>query len=409
MSNARLSSYSAAVVGGGPAGLMAAEVLAAAGVRVTVYERMPSLARKFLMAGRGGLNLTHSEPMPAFLERYGSAADRLAPFIEHFPPEALRAWADELGVETFVGSSGRVFPKALKASPLLRGWIGRLQAFGVASQLRWSWNGWDEEGRLRFATPEGEARATADVTVLAVGGASWPRLGSDGSWTELLPVAVTPFAPANSGVCIDWSDSFRERFQGQPLKAIAISLDGRTVRGEAMVSAYGLEGGAIYALSADIRRRLAEGTARLSIDLRPTLAPEALVARLARPRNGQSTSTFLRKTAKLSPLDVALLREAHGSALATDAEALASQVKAVPMQVTGVQGLERAISSAGGVQFAEVDEQLMLRSRPSVFLAGEMLDWDAPTGGYLLQACFATGIAAGEGALSYLRRAGVRR
>lgn len=387
---------------------MAAEVLAGAGVRVTVYERMPSLARKFLMAGRGGLNLTHSEPMPGFLGRYGSAADRLAPFIERFPPEALRAWADGMGGETFVGSSGRVFPKALKASPLLRGWIGRLQALGVASQLRWSWNGWDEEGRLRFVTPEGEARATADVTVLAVGGASWPRLGSDGSWAELLPAAVTPFAPANSGVCIGWSDSFRERFQGQPLKAIAISLDGRTVRGEAMVSAYGLEGGAIYALSADIRRRLAEGTARLSIDLRPALAPEALVARLARPRNGQSTSTFLRKTAKLSPLDVALLREAYGSALAADAEALTAQVKAVPLQVTGVQGLERAISSAGGVQFAELDEQLMLRSRPSVFLAGEMLDWDAPTGGYLLQACFATGVAAGEGALSYLRRTGVR-
>lgn len=409
MSEARLSCYSAAVVGGGPAGLMAAEVLAAAGVRVTVYERMPSLARKFLMAGRGGLNLTHSEPMPAFLERYGSAADRLSPLIQQFPPQALRDWADGLGGETFVGSSGRVFPKALKASPLLRGWIARLRGLGVALQLRWTWSGWDEEGRLRFATPDGEAYATADVTVLALGGASWPRLGSDGSWTELLPVAVTPFAAANSGVCIDWSNSFQNRFQGQPLKAIAVSLDERTVRGEAMVSAYGLEGGAIYALSANIRRRLAEGMARLIINLRPALTPEALAGRLSRPRNGQSLSTFLRKAANLSPLEIALVREGHGPALADDPSALAAQIKAVPLQVTGVQGLDRAISSAGGVQLGEVNGQLMLRSRPGVFLAGEMLDWEAPTGGYLLQACFATGVAAGEGALSYLQRAGVER
>lgn len=407
MLGAPSSSPSAAVIGGGPAGLMAAEVLARAGVAVTVYERMPSLGRKFLMAGRGGLNLTHSEPEPGFRSRYGMGEPFLAQHLDRFSPQALRDWADALGAETFVGSSGRVFPRGLKASPLLRAWITRLQSLGVAFRTRWTWRGWDERGALTFDTPDGRAVQPVDATVLALGGASWPRLGSDGGWVSLLADQTTTFAPANSGACVNWSSGFRERFQGEPLKAIALTLGDRTARGEAMVSAYGLEGGAIYALSADLRRAVADGSARLDIDLRPTMSLAALATKLARPRQGQSTSTFLRKAARLSPVEIGLLREAYGPHLAVESEPLARQIKAVPLLVSGVQGLDRAISSAGGVRLDEVDAHLMLRARPGVFLAGEMLDWEAPTGGYLLQACFATGVAAGEGAVEWLKRAGV--
>ena len=396
-----------AVIGGGPAGLIAAEVLGQAGAAVTVYDRMPSLARKFLMAGRGGLNLTHAEDFARFATRYGEVAPALRPFLEAFRPEDLRAWCDGLGQETFVGSSGRVFPKAFKASPLLRSWIARLEGLGVRFALRHRWQGWDADGRLAFTGPGGESLALRpDATVLALGGASWPRLGSDGGWTGLLAergIALSPLRPANMGVTIPWSPAIRSRFEGEPLKRIALSFQGVTVRGEAIVTADGIEGGAVYALSARLREAIArDGAATLHLDLRPDLSEEALTKRLSAPRKGQSASTFLRKAASLSPLGVALLRES-GAGLPVEPDALARLIKAVPLRLSGYKSLERAISTAGGVAFGEVDGTLMLRRLPGVFVAGEMLDWEAPTGGYLLQATFATGIAAARGALAFLR------
>jgi uncharacterized flavoprotein (TIGR03862 family) len=391
----------AAVIGGGPAGLMAAEVLSAAGVAVTVHERMPTLGRKFLMAGRGGLNLTHSEPLERFLARYGAAAGRLRPLIEAFPPAALTAWAEGLDQPTFVGTSGRVFPKALKASPLLRAWTERLRGQGVTFRTRSPWLGWTDDGALRFE--EGTERP--DAVVLALGGASWPRLGSDGGWTTLLSdrgVALAPFRPANVGFAAAWSPTFRDRFAGEPLKSIALGFAGRTVRGEAMISRYGLEGGAVYALSAALRDAVErDGGAELLIDLKPDLSLEALAARLTGGRSGETLSNRLRK-AGLAPAAVGLLREAHGITLPSEPARLAAAVKRAPLRLTGVQGLERAISSAGGVALSAVTDELELKALPGVFVAGEMLDWEAPTGGYLLQACFATGVAAARGALARL-------
>ena len=396
-----------AVIGAGPAGLMVAEVISAAGVPVTVYDRMPSAGRKLLMAGRGGLNLTHSEAFDALLGRYGDAAPWLQPVLEAFPPAALVAWAEGLGQPTFVGSSGRVFPKALKASPLLRAWLRRLEQQGVTLRLRHDWLGWTPEGALRFAAETGEVTVRADATVLALGGASWPRLGSTGTWSRLLAaqgVALTPFQPANAGFSIGWTPTFA-RFAGTPLKSIALSFGGQTVRGEAMVAGYGVEGGAVYALSAPLREAIRRnGLAILAVDLKPDMTLDQIAARLSRPRNGQSLSTFLRKALGLAPVQINLLREGHGVTLATDAPALAVQVKAVPLRLTGMQGLARAISSAGGVALDAVDADLMLRTKPGVFVAGEMLDWEAPTGGYLLQAAMATGVAAGRGVLQFLEQ-----
>lgn len=389
------------IVGAGPAGLFAAERLAGAGLKVTVYDRMPSVARKFLMAGRGGLNLTHSEAFEAFIGRYGPAADRLRPYLERFPPQALVAWAEGLGQPTFVGSSGRVFPKALKASPLLRAWLARLADLGVEVRVRHEWRGWTADGALAFRTPDGEAVVAADAVVLALGGASWPKLGTDGGWAEFLPGDLAPFRPANMGVDVAWSPVM-QGFAGQPLKGIALTFAGRTVRGEAVVSRYGLEGGAVYALSAAVRDAVAAGGATLEVDLRPDMSVGALTARLAKPRGGQSLSNHLRKALKLSPVETNLLREAHGKALPAEPGALARAIKTAPLRVTGVQGLARAISSAGGVRLDAVDDDLMLKARPGVFVAGEMLDWEAPTGGYLLQASFATGLAAAEGVLKRL-------
>jgi uncharacterized flavoprotein (TIGR03862 family) len=388
---------------------MAAEVLARGGARVTVYDRMPSVGRKFLLAGRGGLNLTHSEELERLLGRYGDAEARLRPAIEALSPATLRAWCEGLGQETFVGSSGRVFPRAMKASPLLRAWLRRLDACGVAFKLRHHWRGWDADGRLQFVGPEGRVVVDANATVLALGGASWPRLGSDGGWVDVLVeagIAVAPLRPANCGFVVHWSDVFRSRFEGQPLKRIGLSFGGQSVRGEAVITQTGLEGGGVYALSGALRDAIAaSGEAILQIDLRPDLTQAELERRLGAPRGKQSLSTFLRKTAKLSPAATGLLREADAtSALPSDAAALAARIKAVRIGLLGVGPIARAISSAGGVPFDEVDAHLMLRRRPGTFIAGEMLDWEAPTGGYLLQAAFATGTAAGNGALLWLVR-----
>jgi uncharacterized flavoprotein (TIGR03862 family) len=397
----------ATVIGAGPAGLMAAEVLSAAGVAVTVYERMPTTGRKLLMAGRGGLNLTHSEPFEAFVGRYGEAATPLRPMLEAFGPAALIAWAEGLGQPVFTGSSGRVFPRSLKASPLLRAWLARLDGQGVVIRTRHEWLGWDVDGALRLRDAGGDAQTVRpDVAILALGGASWPKLGSNGAWAAVLDqagVAVRPLRPANGGFLIDWSDIFRDRFAGAPLKSVALTFEGRTVNGEAMIARYGIEGGAVYALSAPLRDAIERGgSARLDIDLRPNMDVPALAARLARPHAGQSVANHLRKALKLTPVEINLLRETAGASLPLEPNKLARRVKQVRLTLTGAAPIERAISTAGGVDLAAVDEHLMLRARPGVFVAGEMLDWEAPTGGYLLQATLASGVAAAKGALARL-------
>jgi uncharacterized flavoprotein (TIGR03862 family) len=397
----------AAIIGGGPAGLMAAETLGRAKIAVTLYERMPSLARKLLIAGRGGLNLTHSEDLPRFLSRYGTAEQHLRDAILAFTPERLRAWSAELGQPTFIGTSGRVFPQAMKASPLLRAWLRRLDALGVKVALRHRWAGWAGDGALVFETPGGVVRATPGATVLALGGASWPRLGSDGGWVDVLMregIAVAPLRPANCGFRAAWSDRFRARFEGLPLKTIALSFGGQRVRGEAVITRDGLEGGAVYALSPALRDAIdAAGDAMLTIDLLPDMDAAALSRKLAAPRGKQSLSNALRKALSLSPAAIGLAQEVTHGTLATLApEAMATFLKAVPVTLTGTAPIARAISSAGGVTFDGIDDAFMLKAKPGVFVAGEMLDWEAPTGGYLLQACFATGLAAGEGAARYL-------
>ena len=400
----------AAIVGGGPAGLMAAEVLARAGLAVTVYDRMPSVGRKFLLAGRGGLNLTHSEDLPAFLARYGNTDPRLLRAIEAFPPEALRTWCEGLDVPTFIGSSGRVFPKTMKASPLLRAWLRRLIDLEVRFATRHLWAGWDAQGRLYFTHGTETVTVAADVTVLALGGASWPRLGSDGSWVDVLrerTIAIAPLQPSNCGFVVPWSEPFR-RFEGEPLKRITMAFGDKLVRGEAVVTRDGIEGGAVYALSRPLRDAIAaQGEATITIDLRPDINADALAAKLAKPRGKQSLSNVLRKALKLSPVASGLLHEAAmGKSLsaycATD---LAALIKAVPVRLTAVKPIATAISSAGGVRFDALDDHFMVRTMPGVFIAGEMLDWEAPTGGYLLQACFATASAAAQGALAWLHRA----
>jgi hypothetical protein len=360
-----------AVIGGGPAGLFAAERLSARGIAVTVYDRMPSVGRKFLMAGRGGLNLTHSEAFERFVARYGAAAERLRPMLEGFPPSALIDWANGLSAETFVGSSGRVFPKAMKASPLLRAWLARLREQGGRFELRHDWQG----------------ETLGDAMLLALGGASWPRLGSDGGWRSVLAahgVAIEPLKPSNMGFDVAWSTVFKERFAGQPLKNVRLRFGGHEARGDVVVTGYGIEGGALYALSAALREAV---PATLEIDLRPDLTGAQVAAKLARPRGKESQSNFLRKALNLSPLAINLLRE-----LGVGPE----RIKTVPLALTAAQPVARAISSAGGVSFDAVDDGLMLKAWPDVWVTGEMLDWEAPTGGYLLQGCFATAAFAAE-------------
>lgn len=396
------------VIGAGPAGLMAAERLAQAGLRVTIHERMPSVGRKLLMAGRGGLNLTHSEPLAPFLDRYGPARPQAAAWLAAWSPADLTAWAEGLGQETFVGSSGRVFPRTMKASPLLRAWLARLESLGVEIRVRSRWTGWkanSENGALTFDTPEGEALKRPDAVVLALGGASWAKLGSDAAWVPWLEeggVAVAPLRPSNVGFDVAWSPLLRDRFAGQPLKGVAVTHAGRTVRGEAMIAAYGIEGGVVYALSAGLRDAIErDGTAELTLDLRPDLSRPALTQKLLKPRGKDSLSNWLRKVVHLDPAAIALLRE--GGPLPTEPGPLAARIKGVSLSLTGVQGLARAISSAGGVKLDAVDERLMLKARPGVFVAGEMLDWEAPTGGYLLQAAFASGVVAAQGVTDWLK------
>ena len=406
------SSKHIAIIGAGPAGLMAAEVAAKAGARVTIYERMPSAGRKLLLAGRGGLNLTHGEPTEIFNRRYGAAVPSLAAALDGFGPTALRSWCADLGIDTFVGTSGRVFPASFKTSPLLRAWLRRLDGAGVRLAPRHRWLGWDADGRLRFATPSGEAVVEADATVLALGGATWPQLGSDGMWVPTLEaegIDVARLRPANCGFAVQWSDTFRDRFEGQPLKNVALVACAERARGDLLVTRAGLEGGAIYALSAALREMIErEGTALFQVALRPDLERDALVDRLAKRRPKESFSNGLRKALGLAPVAVALLREAERPGLppvtSLDAVALAALINAVPLRASAPMPMAGAISTAGGVRFDALDTDLMLRSRPGTFVAGEMLDWEAPTGGYLLTACFATGRAAGAGAVAWLAR-----
>jgi uncharacterized flavoprotein (TIGR03862 family) len=401
-----------AIIGAGPAGLMAAEVVAQGGGRVTIYDAMPSAGRKFLMAGRGGLNLTHSEALPEFLTRYGAAKSHLAPAIEAFPPDALRDWSEALGQPTFIGSSGRVFPQAFKASPLLRAWLRRLDAMGVQFALRHRWTGWNGDGRLLFQTSDGEGVVDARATVLALGGASWPRLGSDGGWVETLmarDVLVTPLLPSNCAFGVQWSPVFRERHAGYPLKGIALSFGGSSVRGEIMLTQSGIEGGPVYALSASLREEIrAHESAVLFVALRPDMSTPELTARLNAPRGKSSLATHLRKKLNLTPAGVGLMQEAalalRDALTLMPMDELAVNVNSVPVLLTSIAPITRAISTAGGIAFGELDSDFMIRRLPGVFAAGEMLDWEAPTGGYLLQASFATGAAAGRGALKWLDR-----
>ncbi|MET0789492.1 MAG: TIGR03862 family flavoprotein [Cellulomonas sp.] len=398
----------ASVVGGGPAGLIAAEVLARAGVAVTVYDRMPSPARKFLLAGHGGLNITHSEDLDPFLARYGTSAEQLAPMLARFGPEDLRDWCAGLGEQTFVGSSGRVFPRSFRATPLVRAWLARLADLGVVIERRQRWTGWTDGGLRLTGADEATREVVGDVTVFALGGASWPRLGADGGWVGPFSdrgVATTPLRPANVGMRVQWSDTFADRFEGAPLKHVGLSVRGQQSRGDAMVTKTGMEGGPVYAIGSAIRDALdADGRCVLEVDLRPSLTHAQVAERLQRRRPKDSASNWLRRTLALDPVAIGLLREGRAGALPSDASAMAALVKAVPVLVTATMPIERAISTAGGIAWSEVDESLMLRRMPGTFVAGEMLDWEAPTGGYLLQASFSTGVVAAQGALRWLGR-----
>jgi hypothetical protein len=409
-----------AIVGGGPAGLMAAEQLAATtgtmagprvdGLEVAIFDAMPSFGRKFLMAGKGGMNITHAEPMPAFVGRYGAGQAVIVPLLETFGPQQLRDWIGGLGIETFVGSSGRVFPREMKAAPLLRAWLHRLRGAGVRFHVRHRWLGWAADGALRFATPEGEKALAFDAVILALGGGSWARLGSDGAWVPLLAargIPLAPLQPANCGFDVAWSPYFSERFAGQPVKPVIASVAGRRQQGEFNITAGGIEGGLVYALAAPLRDALAtEGRAVLHLDLAPGRTLARLTADLSRPRGHDSLANHLRRRAGIEGVKAGLLRELLPFSASTATDELAAAIKNLPLPVTAARPLDEAISTAGGVAFEALDENLMLRDLPGVFCAGEMLDWEAPTGGYLLTACFATGRAAGDGAQAWLTKTG---
>jgi uncharacterized flavoprotein (TIGR03862 family) len=438
------TSLSVAVIGGGPAGLMAAEALAGHGLRVDLYDAMPSVGRKFLLAGKGGMNLTHSERAQLFLGRYGVRRERVAPWLEVFGPDALRAWVYELGIDTFVGSSGRVFPTDMKAAPLLRAWLHRLRASGVQFHMRHRWLGWgdgvsgdalgdvadgaaaasnrdaakgatvaDDMSQLRFATPDGEKLIAADAVVVALGGASWPRLGSDAAWVTTFVqhgVPVQPLLPANCGFDTPWSTHFKDRFAGQPLKSVALTLtgaDGREISraGECLITETGIEGSLVYALSAPIREQwLAQGEANVTLDLLPGLPLERVLAEVTRPRGARSLSSHLQSRVGITGVKAGLLHECLSKDAFADTTRVAHALKALPLRLLRPRPIAEAISTAGGVALEALDDSLMLKMVPGVFCAGEMLDWEAPTGGYLLTACLASGRVAGQGALAYLGR-----
>ena len=399
-----------AVIGGGPAGLMAAETLAAQGLRVDLFDAMPSVGRKFLLAGKGGLNLTHAEPLAQFVGRYGTRAGQLEGWLQAFGPAELRAWAATLGVTTFVGSSERVFPLDMKAAPLLRAWLHRLREGGVRFHMRHRWQGWDDAGELLFDAPQGRVQRQPAATVLALGGASWPRLGSDGAWWPWLRsrgVDLAPLLPSNCGFDVAWSAYFSQRFAGQPLKSVALAMPGFHQRGEFVVTATGVEGSLIYAASAALREAIvAQGEATFLLDLLPARTLDWVARELAHPRGPRSLSTHLKTRLKLDGVKAGLLWETVPKPAQSDPLRLAALIKALPIRVMAARPLAEAISSAGGVRFEGLDEHLMLRALPGVFAAGEMLDWEAPTGGYLLTACFSTAVVAGQGAARWLRRAG---
>ncbi|WP_416758208.1 TIGR03862 family flavoprotein [Roseateles sp. So40a] len=411
---------SAIVIGGGPAGLMAAERLALAGLSVDLHDAMPSVGRKFLLAGKGGLNLTHSESRPDFDSRYFEHQANIAPWLDRFDSQALRDWAQSLGVDTFVGTSGRVFPKDLKAAPLLRAWLSRLRAQGVRFHMRHRWTGWTDAGALRFSTPDGEISATADVVVLALGGASWPQLGSNGAWVPLLAEAgaeVSPLRAANcgfdlgssrAGAAPGWTPFFADKFAGQPIKPVALTVDGVdgqrfSRQGEFVVTATGIEGSLVYAASALLRERIArDGEALLHLDLLPGRDAAWVTEQVAHPRGSRSLSSHLKSRLNIEGLKAGLLHEVLTKDEYADPATLARTLKALPLRLAAARPVAEAISTAGGVTWSSLDERLMLRARPGVFVAGEMLDWEAPTGGYLLTASMASGLVAGDGAAAFV-------
>ncbi len=408
-------SRSVAVIGGGPAGLMAAEVLIQGGARIDIYDSMPSVGRKFLVAGKGGLNLTHSESREQFLSRYGDRRAQLEPLLDQFGPEDLRRWVHELGVDTFVGTSGRVFPVGMKTSPILRAWLERLRKAGVTFHTRHKWIGWSDDGSLRFETPDVETSVSPDAVVLALGGGSWRQLGSTGAWVPLLTgrgVAVAELKPSNCGFDAAWSEHFRTRFEGSPVKSVIVSFTdskGNAFRkqGEFVVTATGVEGSLIYAISAQVRDEIeANGSAVIKLDLAPGWSQQRLIERLSQPRGSRTLSGHLEKATKIKGVKAGLLWEYLPKQDFADPERLAAAIKELSIPLIAPRPLDEAISSAGGVRFEELDEHLMIRSLPGVFCAGEMLDWEAPTGGYLLTACFASGRAAGLGAIAWLDHAG---
>ena len=402
-----------AVIGGGPAGLMAAEVLASGGAQVDLYDAMPSIGRKFLLAGKGGLNLTHAEPAALFMQRYGGRNPQLQASLGQFGADAVRTWAAGLGIETFVGTSSRVFPLEKKAAPLLRAWQKRLRDAGVGFHMRHRWTGWGSDAALLFTTPAGTIKLRPDAIVLALGGASWARLGSDGAWVPWLTarqVAVAPLKPANCGFDIAWSAHFNTRFAGHPLKSVRLMFDDGADQafrrvGECMITETGIEGGLIYAASDRLRERIAAtGSALIELDLLPQHAPERVLCELQHPRGARSLASHLKSRLGISGVKAGLLREVLPRDGFAEPSRMAAAIKALPLTLIAPRPLDEAISTAGGVTFAALDGQLMLRNLPGVFCAGEMLDWEAPTGGYLLTACLATGRAAGRGALAWLAR-----
>jgi uncharacterized flavoprotein (TIGR03862 family) len=406
-----------AIIGGGPAGLMAAEAASAAGARVELYDAMASVGRKFLLAGRGGLNLTHSEPSEKFLSRYGARRAQIAPLLASFGPDAVRAWARGLGIETFVGSSGRVFPTDLKAAPLLRAWLRRLRKAGVQFHVKHRWIGWNEQEALRFTTPDGTHSVHANAVVLALGGGSWPKLGSDAMWVPLLAgrgLHIAPLQPANCGFDVGWSEHFRTKFSGHPVKSVAIIVRNDAGAefwhpGEFVITKTGVEGGVIYAVSASFRDEiLAKGVVTLRLDLTPDRDMPRLIHDLSRPRGKRTMATHLQRQAHIEGVKAGLLREVVSKEDFMDPARLAAAIKALPLRLVAPRPLEEAISTAGGVPFNALDERLMVRALPGLFCAGEMLDWEAPTGGYLLTACFATGQVAGAGAVAWLNKRGTR-